>query len=240
MRQYDNELDEMRTRVLQMGGYVEQQVVLALQALQYGDEHVMERVIVNDKEVNAYEVELDEACTQIIARRQPAANDLRAILTVFKVVTDLERIGDEAKKIAKVSRQIHSSVEGLRPGVQLKHAGAMAVQQLRKSLDGFARRDIDAAAEVLKEDKDLDAEFKALMRLLITYMMEDPRTITRGIDLLFAGKAIERIGDHAKNIAESTIFLAQGKDVRHVGIDAVLREVGHEPLSNIGSTPESN
>lgn len=230
-RQYDAELDEIRTRVLQMGGYVEQQVMLALEGLQDGDERVIERVIENDKRVNLYEVELDEACTHIIARRQPAANDLRSILTVFKVVTDLERIGDEAKKIAKVARQIHSGKEGLRPGVQTRHAGSMAIEQLRKALDSFARLDVDAAAEILKEDKDLDAEFKNLMRLLITYMMEDPRTISRGIDLLFAAKAIERIGDHAKNVAENTIFLANGKDVRHVGVEAVLREVGHHTAS---------
>ncbi|WP_018605686.1 phosphate signaling complex protein PhoU [Uliginosibacterium gangwonense] len=228
MRQYDTELDQIRTRVLQMGGYVEQQVVLALDGLQDGDEQLIERVIENDRQVNAYEVELDEACTQIIARRQPAANDLRSILSVFRVVTDLERIGDEAKKIAKVARKIHVTGEGLRPSVQTKHLGAMAVQALRKSLDAFARQDIDAAAEILKEDKDLDSEFKVMMRLLVTYMMEDPRTISRGIDMLFAAKAIERIGDHAKNVAENTIFLAHGKDVRHVGLEAVLREVGHD------------
>lgn len=230
-RQYDTELDEIRTRVLQMGGYVEQQVMLALEGLQEGDLATIERVIENDKRVNTYEVELDEACTHIIARRQPAANDLRSILSVFKVVTDLERIGDEAKKIAKVARQIYGTSEGVRPSVQIKHAGAMAVQQLRKALDSFARQDIDSAAEILKEDKDLDAEFKSLMRQLITYMMEDPRTISRGIDLLFAAKAIERIGDHAKNVAENTIFLAHGKDVRHVGVDAVMREVGHSSVS---------
>lgn len=228
MRQYDTELDQIRTRVLQMGGYVEQQVVLALDGLQDGDEQLIERVIENDRQVNAYEVELDEACTQIIARRQPAANDLRSILSVFRVVTDLERIGDEAKKIAKVARKIHVTGEGLRPSVQTKHLGTMAVQALRKALDAFARQDIDAAAEILKEDKDLDSEFKVMMRLLVTYMMEDPRTISRGIDMLFAAKAIERIGDHAKNVAENTIFLAHGKDVRHVGLEAVLREVGHE------------
>ena len=231
MRQYDTELDQIRTRVLQMGGFVEQQVMLALDGLQEGKEQTIERVIENDKQVNAYEVELDEACTQIIARRQPAANDLRSILTVFKIVTDLERIGDEAKKIAKVARHIFDANEGLRPSVQIKHAGTMAVEQLRKALDAFARQDIDAAAEILREDKDLDAEFKSVMRQLITYMMEDPRTISRGMDLLFAAKAFERIGDHAKNVAENTIFLAHGKDVRHVGVDAVMREVGHHSVS---------
>lgn len=227
MRQYDTELDQIRTRVLQMGGYVEQQVVLALDGLQDGDEQLIERVIENDRQVNAYEVELDEACTQIIARRQPAANDLRSILSVFRVVTDLERIGDEAKKIAKVARKIHVTGEGLRPSVQTKHLGTMAVQALRKALDAFARQDIDAAAEILKEDKDLDSEFKVMMRLLVTYMMEDPRTISRGIDILFAAKALERIGDHAKNISEYTIYLVRGRDVRHIGVSEVLKEVGY-------------
>lgn len=226
MRSYDAELDEIRTRVLQMGGYVEQQVVLALEGLQDGDEQIIERVIQNDKQVNVYEVELDVACTHIIARRQPTANDLRSILSVFKVVTDLERIGDEAKKIAKVARKIHSG-DAPCPDVQMRHAANMAVQQLRKSLDSFARQDVDSSAEILREDKDIDTEFKSIMRQLITFMMEDPRTISHGIELLFAAKAIERIGDHAKNVAENTIFLAHGKDVRHVGAEAVLREVGH-------------
>lgn len=227
VRQYDVELDDMRTRVLQMGGYVEQQVVKAMEGLLEGDAALIERVIDNDKRVNALEVELDEACAQIIARRQPAAKDLRAIISVSKAVNDLERIGDEAKKIAKVARSLHQNEPAGRPRVQLKHLGTLAVEQLRKALDGLARLDVDAAAEVVKEDRELDSEFKAVMRQLITYMMEDPRTISRGIDILFAAKALERIGDHAKNIAEYTIFLVRGRDVRHIGVSEVMKEVGY-------------
>ncbi|MBS1208617.1 MAG: phosphate uptake regulator PhoU [Proteobacteria bacterium] len=226
-RQYDVELDDMRTRVLQMGGYVELQVVKAMEGLLEGDISVIERVIENDKRVNELELELDEACAQIIARRQPAAKDLRAIVSVSKAVTDLERIGDEAKKIAKVARLLHEHEPSGRPRVQLKHLGSLAVEQLRKALDGMARLDVDSAAEVVKEDRELDNEFKSVMRQLITYMMEDPRTISRGIDILFAAKALERIGDHAKNIAEYTIFLVRGRDVRHIGVSEVMKEVGY-------------
>lgn len=227
VHQYDVELEHMRTRVLQMGGYVEQQVVKAMEGLLEGDLSLIERVIENDKHVNELEIELDEACAQIIAKRQPAAKDLRAIISVSKAVTDLERIGDEAKKIAKVARSLHENEPAGRPRVQVKHLGNLAVEQLRKSLDSMARLDVDAAVEVVKEDRELDSEFKAVMRQLITYMMEDPRTISRGIDVLFAAKALERIGDHAKNIAEYTMFLVGGRDVRHIGVTEVMKKVGY-------------
>jgi phosphate transport system protein len=227
VRQYDVELENIRTRVLQMGGYVEQQVVSALNAFMDGDMELIERVIENEQHVNALELEMDEACTQIIARRQPAAKDLRTIIIVSKAVTDLERVGDEAKKIAKVARTLYQNEPSGRPRVQLRHLGSLAIEQLRKSLDAMARSDVDAAAEVVREDSNLDSEFKAVMRLLITFMMEDPRTISRGIDVLFAAKALERIGDHAKNIAEYTIFQVGGRDVRHIGVSEILKEVGH-------------
>lgn len=227
MRQYDVELDDMRTRVLQMGGYVEQQVVSALNGFMEGDMTLIERVIENDHRVNELEVEMDDACAQIIARRQPTAKDLRSVMSISKSVTDLERIGDEAKKIAKVARTLHQNEPAVRPRVQLRHLGGLAVEQLRKSLDAMARMDMDAAAEVVREDRELDTEFKSVMRQLITYMMEDPRTISRGIDILFAAKALERIGDHAKNMSEQTIFLVHGRDVRHIGVHEMLREVGH-------------
>jgi phosphate transport system protein len=227
MRQYDVELEGIRSRVLQMGGYVELQVVKALEGLTHGDATVIERVIENDQKVNEIEVELDDECAQIIARRQPAASDLRSILTVIKVVNDLERVGDEAKKIAKAARTIHTQDYSTRPRVQLRHVGELAIEQLRKALDAMARLDLDAAAEVVKQDKELDAEFKSVMRQLITFMMEDPRTISRGIDILFAAKALERIGDHAKNIAQHTIFMVRGRDVRHIGVAEIMKEVGY-------------
>ncbi|MFA9438771.1 phosphate signaling complex protein PhoU [Uliginosibacterium sp. sgz301328] len=226
VRQYDIELDNIRTRVLQMGGYVEQQVVQALEGLLEGDLNVIDRVIGNDHRVNELEVELDEAIAQIIAKRQPAAGDLRSILSVSKVVTDLERIGDEAKKISKVAKLVYETAAvAATPRVQLRHIGGLAIDLLRRSLDAFARLDIDSAGEVCKLDKEVDAEFKAVMRQLITFMMEDPRTISRGIDLLFAAKAMERVGDHAKNIAEYVIFQVRGRDVRHVGLEELQREI---------------
>lgn len=224
-RQYDLELDGIRTRVLQMGGYVELQVVKALEGLIDGNARTIELVIENDQRVNEFELELDESCTQIIAKRQPTANDLRSILSVTKVVTDLERIGDEAKKIAKVARAVHGgdAMSGA-PRVQLRHVGNLSITLLRKSLDAFARLDMAAAAEVVAQDKEIDAEFKSVMRQLITFMMEDPRTISRGIDVLFAAKAFERIGDHAKNIAEYVVYLVKGRDVRHAGLEEIQRE----------------
>ena len=157
-KQFDIELESLRTRVLQMGGFVEQQVVKAMEGLLEGDLLNIDRVIENDHRVNQQQIELDEACTQIIARRQPAANDLRTIMSVARVVTDLERIGDEAKKIAKVARSLAQAEVAGPPRVQMKHLGAQAVAQLRKSLDAMARLDIDAAAEVVKEDRELDEQ----------------------------------------------------------------------------------
>ncbi|MFT4174172.1 MAG: phosphate signaling complex protein PhoU [Rhodocyclaceae bacterium] len=229
VRQYDIELDNIRTRVLQMGGYVEQQVVKALEGLTEGDAMVIDRVIGNDHRVNELEVELDEAIAQIIAKRQPAAGDLRSILSVSKVVTDLERIGDEAKKISKVAKILHETeAMTATPRVHLRHIGGLAIDLLRRSLDAFARLDIDAAGEVVRLDKEIDIEFKSVMRQLITFMMEDPRTISRGIDLLFAAKAMERVGDHAKNIAEYVIFQVRGRDVRHVGLEELQREISQK------------
>lgn len=229
VKQYDEELDGIRTRVLQMGGFVERQVVQAMEGLLEGDLGMIDRVIESDHQVNAQQIELDEACTQIIARRQPAANDLRTIMSVARVVTDLERIGDEAKKIGKVARSLAQAEHAGPPRVQMKHLGALAVAQLRKVLDALARLDLDSAAEVVKDDQELDVEFKSVLRQLITFMMEDPRTISRGIDVVFAAKALERIGDHAKNIAEHTIFLVHGRDVRHAGVEELFKEVGYRP-----------
>ena len=225
VRQYDVELESIRTRVLQMGGYVELQVVKALEGLLGGDLATIDRVIDNDQRVNELEVELDEACANIIAKRQPAASDLRAILTFSKVVTDLERVGDEAKKIAKVAKSIHMpDAIATTPRVQLQHLGNLAVELLRKSLDSMARLDLLAAAEVVTQDKQVDGEFKSVMRQLITFMMEDPRTISRSIDILFAAKSFERVGDHAKNVSQHVVFLVRGRDVRHLGVEEIQRE----------------
>jgi len=223
-KQFDSELEQMRTRALQMGGLVEQQINRAVNGLESGDLNEIDEVIATDKTVNRFELELDELCSHIIARRQPTAVDLRMVMSVIRIVRDLERVGDEAKKIAKMARSLHTADTGpAAPHVTVRHAANLAVTMLRESLDAFARLDLDLATSVVRQDKAVDAEFKALMRQLITYMMEDPRTISRCIELLFVAKAIERIGDHAKNMAQYAVYMAKGEDVRHAGIEAMER-----------------
>ena len=224
-RQFDADLEGLRTRVLAMDGLVEQQLVRAMDGLESGNVALLEQVIAADREVNRHEVELDEACNNVIARRQPAAVDLRMIMTVVKTITDLERIGDEAKKIAKMAREVHHGEIRLVPKVDLRHPADIAVAMLRKALDAFARLDVNASAEVVRQDRDVDAGFKAAMRQLITFMMEDPRTISSSLDLLFIARSIERVGDHAKNISEYVVYLVKGRDVRHIGLEAMEREV---------------
>ena len=225
VKQYDIDLENIRNRVLQMGGLVEQQIIKAMTVLVEGDRQLIEQTIDNDHQVNRLEVELDEACTQIIARRQPTAVDLRMVMMVIKTITDLERIGDEAKKIAKAAKAIHEAGASLMPKIDLRHIAEDAVAMLRKALDAYARLDLNAAAQVVRQDQEVDAEFKSIMRQLITFMMEDPRTISRSIDLMFIAKSIERIGDHSKNISEYVVYMAKGRDVRHIGLEANEREV---------------
>jgi phosphate transport system protein len=224
-KQFDLDLEHIRTRVLQMGGMVEMQIAKAMDGLQSGDIALLDRVIDDDHRINLMEVDLDEACSQVIARRQPAASDLRMIMTVIKTITDLERTGDEAKKIAKMARRLHTAETPFVPRVELKHAAGLAIEMLRKSLDAFARLDVSAAAQVVRQDAEVDSSFKGIMRQLITFMMEDPRTISRGLEVIFIAKAIERIGDHSKNIAEYVIYMVKGRDVRHIGVDEIEKEV---------------
>ncbi len=225
-KQYDQELEAVRARVLKMGGLVEQQITQAMQALADGDVTLADRVNAQDHEVNAMEVGIDEDCTHIIARRQPAAGDLRLIVAIIKTITDLERIGDEAAKIARMTKSLHGTDRLYRPRiVEMRHAANIGVQMLRKSLDAFARLDTASATQVLRDDQQVDDAFRGILRQLITFMMEDPRTISPSIEILFAAKALERIGDHAKNMAEYVIYLVEGKDVRHIAVDQVEREV---------------
>jgi phosphate transport system protein len=224
-KQFDADMENIRTRVLQMGGLVEQQIVKAMEALASGDLLLADQVINTDHTVNRHEVELDEACNHLIARRQPAAVDLRVIMMVVKTITDLERIGDEAKKIAKMAKALHSGETPFVPRVSLRHAADTALAMLRKALDAFARGDLQVSAEVVRQDKEVDAEFKSIMRQLITFMMEDPRTISRSLEVLFIAKSIERIGDHAKNLSEYVVYMAKGRDVRHIGLEAIEKEV---------------
>ncbi|MEW6562374.1 MAG: phosphate signaling complex protein PhoU [Pseudomonadota bacterium] len=224
-KQFDAELEAVRARVLQMGGLVESQIRLALEALANGDIALMHRVIADDHRVNALEVEIDETCSQIIARRQPAAGDLRMVMTVIKTITDLERIGDEAQKIARMAELLSQKERFNLPRYsEIKHAAELALEMLRKSLDSFARLDLSIAAQVVRQDDQVDEEFRAILRYLITFMMEDPRTISTSLEILFVAKAIERIGDHAKNMAEYVVYMVKGRDVRHVTVEEIERE----------------
>ena len=228
-KRYDAELETVRSHVLQMGGLVETQITAAIEALATGNLQLADQVVADDHRVNALEVKIDEECAHIIARRQPAAQDLRMIMTVIKMITDLERIGDEAEKIARMTKLIYGSDRMPIPrGVEIKHVANTAIEMLRKALDAFARLDLGAAAEVVKRDQQVDDEFRAILRQLITFMMEDPRAIGRAIDVMWVARALERIGDHAKNLCEYVVYMVHGKDIRHISLDDVEREIrGH-------------
>jgi phosphate transport system protein len=214
-KNFDLELENLRTRVLQMGGLVEQQVRKAMTGLTEGDLPLLEAVIRDDNRVNQLEIELDAACNQVIAKRQPTAIDLRMIITVLKSTSDLERIGDKARKIARLGTVLHTQNAASIPDVELSHISDLSLRMLRGSLDAFARLDVTTAAEVLRLDETVNTEYHALVRQLITYMMEDPRTITHSLDIMGIAKAIERVGDHTKNIAEYVIYMVNGQNVRH-------------------------
>jgi phosphate transport system protein len=222
--QFDSELSGISTRVLEMGGLVESQVAQAVYALATFSGDVASQVLKAEERVNQMEMEIDRDLSTIIARRQPTARDLRLLIAVSKTIANLERIGDEAARIARtVQRLLNSGVSSRMrlPVGDLTFECELATKQLRKVLDAFARLDIDAAVDVLRHDDQIDQEFDGLMRKLITYMMEDPRTISSSIDLVFVAKAIERVGDHAKNLAEQIIYIVKGTDVRHNPVDTV-------------------
>jgi len=222
--QFDTELSGISTRVLEMGGLVESQVAQAVYALTHFSAETASQVLVLEETVNSMEVEIDRDLSSIIARRQPTARDLRLLIAISKTIANLERVGDEAARVARtVQRLINTGVSSrLRlPVADLKFESELAIAQLRKALDAFARLDVDKALEVLKQDDQIDQEFEGLMRKLITFMMEDPRTISSSIDLVFVAKAIERVGDHAKNLAEQIIYIVKGTDVRHNSVEEV-------------------
>ena len=222
--QFDAELSGISTRVLEMGGLVESQVALAIEALTHFNGEVASQVLIAEEKVNLMEMQIDADLSTIIARRQPTARDLRLLIAISKTIGNLERVGDEAARIARtVQRLINTGVSSrLRlPVGDVSFEAGLATASLRKSLDAFARLDTQTALEVIKSDNEIDAEFDGLMRKLITYMMEDPRTISSSIDLVFVAKAIERVGDHAKNLAEVVIYIVKGQDVRHNTPEAV-------------------
>ncbi len=225
-KQYDHDLETIRSRMMQMGGLVESQIRAAVAGYMDGDLTRIDQVIAADAKVNELELAIDGDLGQIIVRRQPAASDLRLILAVSKTVTDLERIGDEAAKIARMAREIHAGRTGV-GNLKLTtvgHLSEIGVGMLRRSLDAFARLDAAAAAHVCREDAAIDEEFRSIIRQLITFMMEDPRTISTSLNIVWVAKAFERIGDHAKNIAEHVIYIVKGRDVRHIPLAELERE----------------
>ena len=216
-KQYDLDLESIRSKVLLMGGMVQSQLHDALASFRTGNVPQAEQVIAGDANVNRLEVSLDDECSHLIVKRQPAANDLRAVMATMKVITDLERIGDEATKIARVSKQLHvrGSVNTVNHYEAIRVMATSATSMLHDALDIYARLDDSSAAALIARDELVDYEFRAIMRNLITFMMEDPRTISAALDTLWIAKAIERIGDHAKNIAEYVVYVVEGKDIRH-------------------------
>jgi phosphate transport system protein len=223
--QFDNDLNALCGNLLEMGGLVESQVSMAMKAFSQLDGDLADQVMVREAEVNDFEITIDQACTELIARRQPTARDLRLVMAVSKAITNLERAGDEADRIARRTKHIleDSASHGINTA-EIRLSGQMAVSLLRRSLDCFARLDTKAAAEVVNEDKQIDEEFKAFVRKLTSYMAEDPRTISVGLDMLSIAKAVERIGDHSKNIAEFVIYIVKGTDVRHLPHEQLTQE----------------
>ncbi len=222
--QFDAELSAISGRVLEMGGLVESQVSQALYALTQFSGETATQVLEKEERVNQMEMEIDRDLSAIIARRQPTARDLRLLIAVSKTIANLERVGDEAARIARVVGKLIAAGVSTRmrlPVNDLSFEADLAIAQLRKALDAFARLDTAKALEVLKQDDQIDQEFDGLLRKLITYMMEDPRTISSSIDLVFVAKAIERVGDHAKNLAEAIIYVVKGTDVRHISVEDV-------------------
>ena len=226
-KQFDAEMEGIRSGVLSMGGMVEKQMTRAIEALEQGEgADLIDAVGADERAINQLQISIDHQCAQIIARRQPAAVDLRMILTVTKIVNDLERVGDEVKKIAYKAVQTQGNDRLMRVRCyDVSRSASHALATLRLALDAFARLDIAAAAEVIDRDEEIDAMFASILRQLISYMMEDPRTISSALEIVFIAKSIERIGDHAKNVAEAVVQVVKGKDVRHASAAEIRAEV---------------
>lgn len=227
-RQFNRELEDVRNRVLTMGGLVEQQVADAVRALVANDVPLAEQVIEKDREVNAMEKGIDEECNLILARRQPAASDLRLVLSIVKTITDLERIGDEAERISRLTLRLAEAERATTSYREVERLGRHVQSMVREALDGFARLAPEVAVKLAHEDREVDDEYDAIMRQNITYMMEDPRNVRRTLDMSFVARSLERIGDHAKNIGEYVIYLVEGKDLRHAPLEEMEREVGSD------------
>jgi phosphate transport system protein len=234
-KQFQEDLDTIFNDLIRMGGIVETMIADAIEAVSSGDMVLVEQVRENEKLVNRFEVDLDERISQVLARHQPTAIDLRMLLAVVKMLTDMERSGDEAEKIATMARRIHEDAHKFTPDMELRHMALAVQSMLRETMDSFVRRDSIKAAAVVRSDKLVDREWKSSLRSLISYMIEDPRTITGGIDLLFIARSLERIGDHCKNMAERVIYIVHGADVRHQGVKKAERLVQEETQADGGT-----
>ena len=224
-RRFNEDLERVRNKVLSMGGFVEEQLQKAISALIEGDSALGESVALDDHKVNGMEVAIDEECSRILATRAPAAGDLRLIVAIIKTITDLERIGDEGEKIGYIASRLANMERPADKYREIKHLGRLVQEMVHDALDAFARMDATAALRVAREDRAVDDEYEAIQRQAITFMMEDPRTIRRALDVMWMVRALERIGDHAKNICEYVIYMVHGKDVRHVSLEDVEREI---------------
>lgn len=224
-QQFNLELEEIKSNLLEMGGVVEQQLSNAISAVVSADGLLAEQVVHRDNEVNGMELVIDEACNRILARRQPAASDLRLVLGIIKAVNDLERIGDEAARIAKLALALTEENDSSKGYVEVRHIGERVRKMLDMGLDAFARYDSEAALSVAREDESVDLEYGSAMREMITYMIEDPRSITRVLNIIWVLRSLERVGDHAKNIAEHVIYMVVGEDVRHGGLGQVEEQL---------------
>jgi phosphate transport system protein len=224
-KRFNQELEEVRNQVLKMGGLVEQQVSDGLVALLEADTELAKKVVETDKQVNGMEVEIDETCTEILARRQPAASDLRLMVSIIKTITDLERIGDEAEKLGRNAIELADAEGSAREYIELRHLGESVKKMLNRSLNAYARMDVEEALEVIQSDRNINQEFDNISRLLVLKMMEDPRQIKDALRISWCARALERIGDHTKNICEYIVYLVKGKDVRHTNLDKIKKEM---------------
>ena len=224
-KRFNEELEEVRNLVMKMGGLVEQQVRKGLIALLESDQELARKIVEDDVKVNSLEVHIDETCTQILARRQPAASDLRLMVSIIKTITDLERIGDEAVKLGKNAVKLSDDGKSARQFVELRHLGEHVNETLNKALTAYARMDVATALEIIENDDVIDEEFDNISRLLITRMMEDPREIKNALRISWCARALERIGDHTKNICEYIVYLVKGKDVRHTSLEEIKRQI---------------
>ncbi len=224
-RRYNEDMERVSARVMQMGGFVEQQLRRAVTALVDGNSALGEEVAREDYRVNQMEVEIDEECGRIIATRQPTASDLRVMVAIIKTITDLERIGDEVEKVGYIAARLAGMEKPADNYREIRHLGRLVTEMLHDALDAFTRLDTKQAFEVARRDRKVDEEYEAVQRQNITFMMEDPRSIRRALEVMWVVRALERIGDHAKNICEYTVYMVHGKDIRHLSLDDAERQI---------------